>query len=98
MDKFVAKITQAGLLAMVGYEIGEKVSEAKHDEVVVKVKETEVRSANDTNNGQLTTISYVILVLLLIIVILRLCAVFNKRVRATEVIRLNERQPQGPRI
>lgn len=98
MNKFVAKTAQAGLLAMVGYEIGEKVGEAKHDEIVVKVKETEVHSTNNADNGQLTTISYVILALLLIIVISRLCAVFNKKVRATEIIPMSERQPQGPRI
>lgn len=104
MNKFFGKIAQVCFTTLLGYEIGEKVGEKHQDSVVVKVLDpvkTEIDHTEREYEGAII-ISVVIAVLLLLIFVLyiiwRAHSTLIKRVRTTEMIGLNERRAQAPRI
>lgn len=102
MSSFLSKVGQGLFLSMLGYEIGEKVNQ-EDKSVVVQVKESDLQSATkeNTNEDILITLAiaiFAVLVIVILYLILKVCTVMNKRVRRNDMIELNERGAQPPRI
>lgn len=89
MNKLVAKASQIGLWAMLGYELGAKT----HDTVVEQVKEP-VYITTESATPKEFTVTLIILLLVLIIiaivVIIKACSSVNKS--RNESIEMNQRR------
>lgn len=88
MNKIVAKIAQAGLWSVMGYEIGDKVAES--NEKIVEKKITEVIRENDSDNELILVLILLIIVIGVgvIALIVKLCMGSNKHGQRREEIEL----------
>lgn len=78
MNKIIAKVGQAGLMTMLGYEIGQGLSEP----VIVKVNSDDIIKKNeepvDSNKDLLV---FVIFLLVVLIILLAVALIFRKKNR-----------------
>lgn len=90
MQKFLEKVAQAGFATMLGYEVGERMSQ---ESVVVKIEEPIVRAEpkDDTQENLLITlvVLFVVIVILILGVILRL---LTRRAPRDQMIEMNDRR------
>lgn len=88
MNRIIGKLAQGGLLTMMGYEIGEKMSE--NSQQIVEKKITEVK---EKDNDELILVLILMLIMIgvgVIVLIVKICIALNKRVRREEI----EMQPR----
>lgn len=102
LAKIGSKLASAGFLSMLGYEIGEKVTEQRHEhDIVIKVPEYIPVNDKSSSSFDLTIVTNAILIILLVIVILlvvlKWCMKSNERGQRNVSIQMNERQ-QVPRM
>lgn len=100
MNKFTAKLAQAGFMTLFGYEIGEKVS-GNHENIIVKVQQPETHNLPNEKTYKdfalpLVLILFVLLIIIVWFFISKSYKKLNRKLRRNEMIELNDRR--APRV
>lgn len=95
MNKFVSKVTQGLLMALMGYEIGEN---TEKESIVIKLDDSVLHKTheNEANESENMNVVIILLILVLIVVLLAviiICIMMNKRNRRRASIELREQRP-----
>lgn len=87
MNKFISKIGQAGLMAVMGYEIGHNVGE--HETQSIEKIETKVTTRTDNSENE-NELFYIVVIILVAIIIFTTLRMFMKKSMKREEIQLRQ--------
>lgn len=75
MQKFVAKVAQAGMASMIGYEVGQNMNQ-EEKQIIIKINKEDLLSKEDNDVSINQVIVIVVLVVILLILVLAIMKLF----------------------